>query len=31
MLTELPQDWENRLLEGTDKTLGTPGARRKEQ
>ena len=29
--TELPQDWGNRLLEGRNKTLGTPGPRRKEQ
>ena len=28
---ELTQDWQNRLLEGTNKTLGTPGPRRKEQ
>ena len=31
MLTELSQDWGNRLLEGIDKTLCTLGARRKEQ
>ena len=31
LITELPQGWENRLLEGTDKTLCAPGARRKEQ
>ena len=31
LITELPQDWGNRLLEGTDQTLCTPGARRKEQ
>ena len=28
---ELTQDWENRLLEGTNKTLYAPGPRRKEQ
>ena len=28
--TELPQDWGNRPLEGTNKTLCTPGARKKE-
>ena len=28
---ELTQDWGNRLLEGTSKTLCTPGPRRKEQ
>ena len=28
---ELTQDWGSRLLEGTNKTLGTPEARRKEQ
>ena len=28
---ELTQDWENRLLEGTNKTLCAPGPRRKEQ
>ena len=28
---ELTQDWGNRLLEGTNKTLCTPGPRRKEQ
>ena len=28
---ELTQDWGNRLLKGTDKTLCTPGPRRKEQ
>ena len=28
---ELTQDWGNRLLEGTDKTLCAPGPRRKEQ
>ena len=27
----LPQDWGNILLEGTNKTLCTPGLRRKEQ
>ena len=26
-LPELTQDWGNRLLEGTDKTLGAPGLR----
>ena len=31
LITEFPQDWGNRLLEGTNKTLGAPGARRKEQ
>ena len=31
LITELPQDWGNRLLEGTNKTLCTPGPRRKEQ
>ena len=30
-LPELTQDWENRLLEGTNKTLCTSGPRRKEQ
>ena len=29
-IIELPQDWGNRLLEGTNKTLCAPGARRKE-
>ena len=28
---ELTQDWENRLLKGTNKTLCAPGLRRKEQ
>ena len=28
---ELTQDWGNRLLEGTNKTLCTPGPKRKEQ
>ena len=28
---ELTLDWENRLLEGTNKTLHAPGSRRKEQ
>ena len=28
---ELTQDWGNRLLEGTNRTLCTPGPRRKEQ
>ena len=31
MITELIQDWGKRLLEGTNKTLCTPGPRRKEQ
>ena len=31
LITELPKDWGNRLLEGTNKTLYTPRARRKEQ
>ena len=31
LITELPQDWGNRLLEGTDQILCTPGARIKEQ
>ena len=31
LITEFPQDWENRLVEGTNKTLCTPGAKRKEQ
>ena len=31
LMTELPQDWGNRLLEGTDKTLCAAGPRRKEQ
>ena len=30
-LPELPQDWGNRLLEGTYKTLCTLGPKRKEQ
>ena len=30
LITELPQDWGNRLVEGTNKTLCTPEARRKE-
>jgi len=30
-LPELTQDWGNRLLEGTNKTLCTTGPRRKEQ
>ena len=30
-LPELTQDWGNRLLEGTNKTLCTPGPRRKGQ
>ena len=28
---ELTQEWGNRLLEGTDKTLCAPGTRKKEQ
>ena len=31
LITELTWGWENRLLEGTNKTLCAPGARRKEQ
>ena len=31
LIRELAQDWGNRLLEGTNKTLCTPGPRRKEQ
>ena len=31
LITELPQDWGNRLLEGTNKTLCAPGPRTKEQ
>ena len=31
LITELPQDWGNRLLEGTNKAMCTPGPRRKEQ
>ena len=31
LFTELTQDWGNRLLEGTNKTLCTPGPGRKEQ
>ena len=31
LITELTQDWGNRLWEGTNKTLCAPGARRKEQ
>ena len=27
MITELPQEWGNRLLDGRDKTLCMPGAR----
>ena len=30
LITGLPQDWVNRLLEGTNKTLCAPGPRRKE-
>ena len=31
MITELTQDWGNRLLKSTKKTLCAPGPRRKEQ
>ena len=31
LITELKQDWGNMLLEGTNKTLCTPGPRRQEQ
>ena len=31
LIIELPQNWGNRLLEGTNKTLCTLGPRRKEQ
>ena len=31
LITQLTQDWGNRLLEGTNKTLCAPGPRRKEQ
>ena len=31
LITELPQDWGNRPLEGTNKTLCASGPRRKEQ
>ena len=31
LITELTQDWGNRLLEDTNKTLFTPGPRRKER
>ena len=31
LITELSQDWGNRLLEGTNKTSCTPGPKRKEQ
>ena len=31
LITELPQNWGNRLLEGTSKILRTPRPRRKEQ
>ena len=31
LTTELPQDWGNRFLEGTNKILCPPGPRRKEQ
>ena len=29
LITELPQNWRNRLLEGTNKTLCTPGHRKR--
>ena len=31
LFMELTQDWGNRLSEGTNKTLCTPGPRRREQ
>ena len=31
LIIELTQDWENRLLEGKNKILCTPGPRKKEQ
>ena len=31
LITELPQDWGNRLSEGTNKTMCTPGLRGKKQ
>ena len=31
LIAELTQDWGNRLLEGTNKTLWAPGPKRKEQ
>ena len=31
LITDIPQEWENRFLEGTNKSLSTPGSRRKEQ
>ena len=31
LIMELTQDWGNRLFEGSDKTLYTPGPMRKEQ
>ena len=31
LITQIPQDWGNRPFEGTNKTLCTPGPRRKEQ
>ena len=31
LITELPQDWGDRLLEGTNQNLRTPGSKRKEQ
>jgi len=31
MITEHTQDWGNRLLEGTNKTLHAPGPKTKEQ
>ena len=31
LITEFPQDWGNRIVEGINKTFCTPGAKRKEQ
>jgi len=31
LITEVPHNWGNRLLEGTNKVLCAPGSRRKEQ
>ena len=31
LITEHTQNWGNRLMEGTNKTLCAPGSRRKEQ
>ena len=31
LITELPHNWGNKLLEGTNKALCAPGSRRKEQ